>query len=435
MPVSPLAIGEALVEAAGPGHVQSDSAAAAAHAVDGRIPRWVAAPPTTEAVSRVLALATAEGLAVCPRGSGSSLPLGHPPRRLDLVLDCRRLDRMLDYVAEDMVASVGAGMCLAALAGRLESHRQRLPLDPWGGESRTVGGVLATGATGPLRFRYGGPRDLLLGVRFVQADGTITWGGARVVKSVSGYDVPKLLVGSLGTLGVITEATLRLHPVPPAAASWLFRFGSTKAAADFLAGLVLSPLEPERVALLSRGALRAAGLTSAPVAVAVGVASVPEAVASQGEALARLAREHGAEQAPAPGGFWPSLSRAFDVPVVVALAGEPTRLGAWLDELERRAAPGGVEIAAIGEARSGVLRASLTGPLTGTALRRLVEPLRLALASEDGSLVLERAPAALKAECDVWGPMPAEAFEIMRRLKRELDPAGVLNPGRFVGGL
>ncbi len=150
-------------------------------------------------------VAHAERLAVAPRGSGSSLGLGHPPRRLDLVLDLSRLDAIEEYVPEDMVASVGAGARLGALAERFGAHRQMLAVDPPGGAVRSVGGVLATGASGPLRFRYGRTRDLLLGVRFVQADGLLTWGGAKVVKSVTGYDVPKLLVGSLGTLGVIVR--------------------------------------------------------------------------------------------------------------------------------------------------------------------------------------------------------------------------------------
>jgi glycolate oxidase FAD binding subunit len=435
MAVSPLALGEALAEAVGPDHVWSDAATLAAGAIDGVAPRWVVCPATTGEVSRVVAVAAAENLAVSPRGSGSNLGLGHPPRRLDVILDCRRLGGLLDYVPEDMVASVGAGMTLDALGARLERHRQRLPVDPPAGALRTVGGVLATGATGPLRFRYGGPRDLLLGVRFVQADGTVTWGGSRVVKSVSGYDVPKLLVGSLGTLGIIAEATLRLHPIPPAAASWLLRLESLEGAAALLGALVLTALEPDRVALLSRAALTALGLPAARVAVAVSIASVAEAVASQGEALARLGREHGAASSHLGPEFWSGLFRALDAPALMKLAGEPARLVAWLERLERDAPAAGLTVSAVGEARSGVIHAALAGPLTGRSLARLVEPLREALARESGSLVIERLPASLKSTCDVWGPVPPGALELMRRLKQELDPGGVLNPGRFVGGL
>jgi glycolate oxidase FAD binding subunit len=435
MPVSPVALGAALAEAVGGEHVRSDAATLAAAAVDGVVPRWVVDPGTTEQMGRVVAVAAAERLAVGPRGSGSSLGFGHPPRRLDIVLDCGRLDGLLDYVPEDMVASAGAGMPLDALGTRLGRNRQRLPVDPPGGGSRTVGGVLATGATGPLRYRYGGPRDLLLGVRFVQADGTVTWGGSRVVKSVSGYDVPKLLVGSLGTLGIIAEATVRLHPIPPASGSWLLGFGATEATGAFLGALVRATIEPDRVALLSRAALAALDLPAAKAAVAVSVASVAEAVASQGEALARLGCLHGAQIAPIPVELWSRLSGALEAPVRMKLSGEPAHLVAWIERIEGEAAAAGLEASAVGEARSGVIQAALAGPLTVASLTRIVGRLRAALAGEGGSLVLERMPVDLKSACDVWGPVPPGALEIMRRLKRELDPDGVLNPGRFVGGL
>ena len=138
--------------------------------------------------------------------------------------DLSRLTGIMEYVPADMVATVQAGVRLDVLGRELGKHGQMLALDPYGGLARTVGGVIASGASGQRRFRYGTGRDLLLGARFVQADGTVTWGGSRVVKSVTGYDVPKLLAGSLGTLGVIVEATLRLHPVQPASGSWLFAF-------------------------------------------------------------------------------------------------------------------------------------------------------------------------------------------------------------------
>lgn len=433
--VSSLALGEALAGIVGSDHVRRDGAARAVHAVAGVVPRVIVRPATTEEVGRVVAMAAAEGLAISPRGSGSSLGLGAPPRRLDIVLDCGRLDRIIDHSAADMVASAGAGISLDALAGCLAVHGQRLPLDPPGGGSRTLGGVLATAAAGPLRFRYGSPRDLVLGVRFVQADGTVTWGGSRVVKSVSGYDVPRLLVGSLGTLGVITEATVRLHPVPPAAASWLLGMASFPAAAGVLADLMHSSLEPDRVAVVNEGTLRALGLGAGRVGVAVSIGSVAEAVASQGEALAHLGRRHGGESRPLPAAFWGRLGEAVDGPVMIRMAGEPARLLAWLEEMERSAEARGLGVSAIGEPRSGMLQACLAGATLGPSLPGLVDGLRAALAREDGTLVLERVPVALRGRCDVWGPVPGGALDVMRRLKHELDPAGILNPGRFVGGL
>jgi glycolate oxidase FAD binding subunit len=435
------ALTRALEEIAGLGQVVTEPAALAAAAVDGLTPRWIARPASVDQVAGLLALAAAESLAVAPRGGGSSLDLGYPPRRLDLVLDLGRLDRVLDYVPEDMVASVQCGISLDALAGRLGQHGQRLPLDPAPGGARSVGGVLATAASGPLRLRYGTGRDLLLGVRFVQADGVVTWGGARVVKSVTGYDVPKLLVGSLGTLGVLAEATVRLHPIPPAWGAWLWSFEAAAAASAFIAAVIDSAIQPERLVLLDAGgAAAAADAAPAGAAVALLIASATEAVAAQRDALSALAGRHGGRAAEIGAGAWSRLGTGLAAPVVLRIVGEPARLGHWLTTLEHVARDGRIALVAMGEASSGVLRAALRAPdrdetPAAAWLAGAVSGLRAALAPEGGSLVVERAPRAVKDTVDVWGPVAPEPLAIMRRIKAEFDPAGILNPGRFVGGL
>jgi glycolate dehydrogenase FAD-binding subunit len=387
-------------------------------------------------VSRILALAHAERLAVSPRGSGSALALGNPPRRLDLVVDLARLHAVADYVPEDMVASVEAGTSLAALGRQLAERGQMLALDPLGGSSRSIGGILATNASGPLRVRYGTARDLTLGVRFVQADGTITWGGAKVVKSVTGYDVPKLMVGSLGTLGIIVGATLRLHPLPPARGSWLFAWHARDATDGFLASLMASSLEPDRVALLNGKASRAYGCAGDTLAVLVSIGSVDEAVSSQGHAMSELARTHGAEAQELPVSCWERLGAVLTGDVSLRVSSEPKRVVFWLGELERFASGLGLGVSAVAQAGNGVMQAALRGEVSSAALDGgLLRPLREALAPEGGSVVVERAPSSLKAHCDVWGPITTDSLAIMSRLKKQFDPDGNLNPGRFVGGL
>ena len=435
MAVSAPALHDALLDIAGAPHVLRDPGALAPYAVDGVIPSAVVRPGSADEVSRVLALATAEKLAVIPRGAGSSQGLGNPPRRLDLVLELDRLTAVRDYVPEDMVATVEAGLTLGGLASHLASHRQMLALDPPGGESRSIGGVLATHASGPRRFRHGTGRDLLLGVRFVQADGTITWGGAKVVKSVTGYDVPKLLVGSLGTLGVLVEATLRLHPVPPLSRSWRLGFSAPQAARDFLAALLDCPLQPDRAALLDAGALRAVGLAADPVALLISIGSVAEAVESQGQALARLARGHGGRSDLLPESIWSGLGPAVTGLVVLRAAFEPRRLLDWVAQAQSAAARVGAEIALLGQPGHGVLQMSIQGGDERRLAREVVLPLRQGLEAEDGSLVVERAPIELKAECETWGSINLEILGIMKRIKSEFDPGDVLSPGRFVGGL
>lgn len=436
MAVSAPAVEVALAAIVGREHVAGSGVRLAASAVDGCTPRWLVSPSTVDEVSRVMALACAEGLATAPRGSGSALDLGAPPARLDLVLDLSRLAGILDYVPADMVATVQAGVTLETLGRELGKHGQMLALDPYGGASRTVGGALATNASGQRRFRYGTGRDLLLGARFVQADGTVTWGGSKVVKSVTGYDIPKLLVGSLGTLGIIVEATLRLHPVQPASGTWLFAFESRAGAAQLVADILASSLEPERLAWLNGRALARAGSERAEAAVAVSVASVDEAVASQGALLSSMASRLGARVSTVDGGFWTLVGEALAGPIVVKAAGEIRRLPYWAGEIERAASAVGLGLSLVGEAGNGVLRAAVEGSVSPeTWVERIVGPLREALSAEGGSLVVERAPAELKRTADVWGAVPEAAVAVMKRLKSEFDPRGILNPGRYVGGL
>jgi glycolate oxidase FAD binding subunit len=435
MAVSAPALHEAIAGVVGREHLAVDARACEAVAVDGVLPRAVARPGTAEEVSGLLALATAERLAVAPRGSGSSQTLGAAPRRLDLVLDLTRLDAVTEYVPEDMVASVEAGIALGALDARLRPHHQRLALDPAGAERRTIGGVLVTGASGPLRFRYGTGRDLLLGVRFALADGTLTWGGAKVVKSATGYDVPKLLVGSLGTLGVVVGATLRLHPRPATEGCWIVSFRDSAAARAFLAGVLASTIEPDRVALVNQRAARAASLDGAPRAFLVSIASDAEAVASQGGVLADQARRAGGDVAPLDMSTWRSLDAAFDAPVRLAARGEVRRIVSWLDRAEEFCGRAGIGVAAVGQAGNGALHLALHGVTGADALDRVITPLRAEMAGEGGSVIVERAPLDIKRAIDVWGPVGADALAIMTRLKREFDPEDVLNPGRFVGGL
>jgi len=434
--VSVPALGEAFAAIVGGEHLTTAPSQLAAAAIDGATPRWLARPGSLDQVSRVMALASAEGLAVAPRGSGSALDLGAPPSRLDAVLDLSRLAGILEYVPADMVATVQAGVTLDTLGRELGKHGQMLALDPYGGASRTVGGVLATNASGQRRFRYGTGRDLLLGARFVQADGTVTWGGSKVVKSVTGYDIPKLLTGSLGTLGVIVEATLRLHPVQPASGSWLFSFTSREAAGALAAGVLASSLEPERLAWLNAGALDRVGSEKAEAAVAASVATVAEAVTSQGALLGSMASRFGARVSALDEGFWTRMGGALASPMVVKLASEIRRLPFWAGEIERVTSRHGLTVSLVGETGNGILRAALEGSVSpDTWARELVAPLREALAAEGGSLVVERAPLDLKRAADVWGPLPETALAVMKRLKAEFDPRRVLNPGRFVGGL
>ena len=189
-----------------------------ADAVAGVVPSFVASPASTEEASALLRAAAAQGLTVIPRGAGTGLGWGNPPAAGDLVVDMTAMDQVLEHAAGDLVARVQAGATMGHLASVLDSAGQQLAVDAPAGA--TVGGVVATGTAGPRRFRYGAPRDLLIGITMVRADGVVAHSGGKVVKNVAGYDLGKLFSGSQGTLGLITEVTFRLHPLP-AAVAWV----------------------------------------------------------------------------------------------------------------------------------------------------------------------------------------------------------------------
>src|SRR3984957_11946579 len=237
------------------------SADSAADAIAGVVPSFVAFPASTQEASALLRAAAAFDLAVVPRGAGTGLGWGLPPSACDLVIDLQAMDQVLEHAAGDLVARVQAGATIGHLSSVLASAGQELALDV--PADATVGGVVATGTTGPRRFRYGAPRDLLIGITVVRAEGGVAPSGGKVVKNVAAYALGKLFSGSQGTLGLITEATFRLHP-RPAAVAWVtgdYSPSDRTAAAAAVTSAARSTLVPSAVELDwpggAGGALRA----------------------------------------------------------------------------------------------------------------------------------------------------------------------------------
>jgi glycolate dehydrogenase FAD-binding subunit len=432
MPVASRSVGEALMAIAGRDRVLDEAGALAASTIDGVLPRWVVRPASVDQLSRMLALACDARLAVIPRGSGSALELGNPPSRVDVVIDLTGLDQVIEYNPDDLTITVQAGISGGALAARLAP-------DPHGSAARTVGGIVATNASGPLRGRYGTSRDLLLGVRFVQADGVLTWGGSKVVKSVSGYDVPKLMAGSLGTLGVLAELTLRLHPLPETERSWLIVFDSARAAQALVERIVDSALQPSRLEVFNEGALRLVSTESTGVGLAVSIASVAEAVREQGERLSEIARSSGRRIVPLPDEFWNTAEVAMAPPrgsTVLHVGSLADRLAGTIGAIEEafRLASPGAQVQLIGRAALGALRVLVSGASVPEAAA-VTNRLRALVGEVDGSVVVAHGPVDLRRAVDSWGPIAPGAFALMRALRDEFDRGRVLNPGRYVGGL
>ena len=204
-----------LAALAGTSHALTDIAACATLAVDGKAPDCAVAPFSAEQVAAVLHYASTHQLALIPRGNGTKLSMGNPPRRYDVALSLGELNRVIHYEPADLTISVEPGMTFGAFQELVGRSGLWLPLDPRGGAGSSIGGIIAANAAGPLRQGFGGPRDMVLGLKIATTDGKIAKTGGRVVKNVAGYDLGKLLTGSCGTLGVIVEASLKLFPKPP----------------------------------------------------------------------------------------------------------------------------------------------------------------------------------------------------------------------------
>jgi glycolate oxidase FAD binding subunit len=426
-----------------------------ADVVAGVRPRYVAAPVSTAEAATLLTAAAKLGLTVVARGSGSRQHWGNPPARCDLVVDTRRLDRVIEHAAGDLVVQVQAGVALDDLAAVLASAGQQLALDPAAPAANgtgTVGGVLATNSAGPLRFRFGAPRDLLIGITVVRPDGVVARSGGKVVKNVAGYDLGKLFAGSYGTLGLITEATFRLHPLPAVSAWLTLDLPDPASAAEVVHVIAASPVWPSAVELDWPSA-------DAPLAVSVLLEGDADSVETRVARMRELVgpgtagqRAHPEDREVADGGVAAGPFPLARPPA--AGRGRPeakgtcARVAFWVGQLERvlntirtAGVANGVDPAISGSAGAGILDVGLGTESDSADVGRFVAELRAGLAALSAggvvpgvaSAVVAWAPTEVRATVDVWGPVPS--LQLMRAVKDQFDPDHRMAPGRFAGGI
>ncbi|MBE3558237.1 MAG: FAD-binding oxidoreductase [Ktedonobacteraceae bacterium] len=406
-------------------------AAQESDAVMGVQPQCVVEPGSEEEVAAVLSFADREGLKVLVRGGGTQFGLGLPPTGGDILLCTTRLNRLIEHAPHDLIVSVQAGMSLADLQFTLASARQWLALDPMLNPGATIGGLIATNASGARRLRYGGVRDQIIGIRVVLPDGTIAKGGGKVVKNVAGYDLPKLYTGSLGTLGVIVSANFRLYPLPVASRTVTLTTHDLEPAGALVQRVLASPLVPTIIDLLGSADRQQ------PYTVAVRFEMGRQAVEDQASALLAMAGDLKQEarilQDGAEEQFWSQIGQPIATPDTVLLKASllMTDVVPWLQRLQAIAQQAGLAVSWRAHAGHGLIFARLSGE--SDALITTIETMREAAVARQGSLVVLDAPLPLLQRIDVWGPVPA--LEVMRRLKARFDPHATLNPGRFVGGI
>ncbi len=414
---------------------------AARAAIDGVAPSHLANPRDGDDLCTVLRAVSAKRLHVAPKGGGTKLGLGCAPRALDVLLDLMGLSGVVEYNAADLTVTVRAGTRLVDLQAVLAAEGQMLALDPPHGDAATIGGIIATNAYGPHRLGYGTARDLVIGTCAARVDGTLVRAGGKVVKNVTGYDLNKLYVGSLGTLAVLYEVSFKLHPLPARRCVMTARFGDAATAMNAVTRLVRSPLRP--TALVLHDADIGAGQHNTPYhLIAEFIGNVAALLRTRDDAGRILTAAGGlavdaGEEWPAVPWTWPwshgAASQAVRPAARLKAAVPLAATAALLDAIRRVAREHEARHRVAAFAGNGIVFIGLDhDDLAGLAA--VTRELRAQARAAGGSLVIEGCAAALKALADVWGEPPS-GFGVMQALKAAYDPDGLLNPGRFVGGI
>lgn len=413
-------------------------AGSAADAIDGITPEAVVSPRSSEELCDLLSLADREGLAVAPRGGGTQLGLGNRLKRLDVVADVSRLNRVVQHNAADLTLAVEAGITLTKLRETLAAEGQFLALDAPLPDRATIGGTLASGISGPLKWQYSSARDLVIGMKVAQADGRITQSGGNVVKNVSGYDMARLHVGGLGTLGIITQVSFKLTPMPHHETTLIAKFGTVEQCLDAALGIFNSGVMPLALTVFNRTVAERIGIDegdSSESVLAVRLGGRPRtlrrmeneaffAIRERTSHVDRLEDEAGAVWSQLADFGYADGNESSLAARIALLPGSVARVISLLcrdDDAGIVAQPG-----------YGMMSAHWFGESEDPEER--IRQARAYTHGVGGSLIVERAPPAVKDSLDVWGYTGA-SLEVMKSLKAQYDPNGILNPNRFTGGI
>jgi glycolate oxidase FAD binding subunit len=430
----------------------ADGAIASRFAIDGLRPDRVVAPQTAEEAGALLKEASVKNWAVVPFGSGSKQHIGNGLKKFDVALSLEHFNQILEFEPQDLVVKVQSGCRLATLQARLAQEGLCLPIDPPWQDTATIGGIVSSHDSGPLRFAHGTIRDYLIGISLIQPEGAWTKFGSRVVKNVTGYDMCKLYTGAFGTLGVLLDFYFKLKPLPPFERTVVVKFKGLAEAVQGLAKLLSSPLLPAAVELLNPAALefvnRSLNLTQGEpgYAAVLRFGDVENSVQWQVEELAKLWDGLTAQgvivgDAAEQSLVWqmlredrPWLEQTAAVNVKLKLNCLPSQVAAMAGQLEALSQELKAELRLKAHAGSGVIRAYLAfgeSAFTTSKFVQQLQNLRAFLKPARGTVIVEVAPESLKASIDVWG-YDFKDKALMQQIRQQYDPRGILNPGRFV---
>ncbi|MBP1685562.1 MAG: FAD-binding oxidoreductase [Deltaproteobacteria bacterium] len=407
----------------------------------GLTPQYVLFPDTVDLLRSCMRAATQAGMSVMVVGTGAGLGLGNAPRQYDVAISTRRLNRIVAHEAADMTVTVQAGATLDEVNAALAHAGQHLPLDPPRPELTTIGGLIASDASGPLRLSHGKVRDRLIGITVVLADGTLVKGGGRVVKNVAGYDLMKLFTGSFGTLGAIVEATLTIRPCPERDTLLVIPAADTAGALTLALKILAAPVMPSYIEAFNASASAEVGADHR-ARLMIGCGGHADEVSTQHARCAAHAGEQplqvheGVERARWYAALrdWPSSGLTADLENALGakLSLLPSQLATILPRIEQEAVHRNTRCAILARVGSGIAYVRLIGA-DAAHVMPVAAWLRTTARQAGGWTAFDRVPAPLRAQLDTWGEAPA--VSLMRGIKQTLDPQNRLSPGRFVGGI
>lgn len=438
-------LGRDLEEIAGAANVIEDPAALARFAIDAVAPRAAVSPADAQEVAAVLRYANERKLCVVAAGGLTHQHTGQVPESIDILLRTERLKDVEHYDAGDLTIGIGAGATIQDVRNLIEPHRQILPLHVTHPARATVGGALAVNAQGPMKHGFGGLRDYCIGIRFVTADGKIAKAGGRVVKNVAGYDLMKLLIGSYGTLAMITGASFKLFPAPRKTRTYVSEFANLQDALAFRTRILRSPLSPVALELVSPHAqvVMTGDAGALDIWRVLLRASASDAVLARyrAEIGGDVAREaEGAEEEQLWHGIYDFEERVFasaQNTMLVRLDLPATEVSGALTAAVQAASDNNFVCAIIGRVGIGALLVAFcpiaVDPPGAVQYANTISFFRSALGRHASAVVL-RCPAEAKRHFSVWGTSPTD-IEAMKAIKMAMDPNDVLNRGRFVEGV
>ena len=420
------------------------------YAVAGKIPPVLVFPTTVDQISSIVKLARREKKKISIFGNNSECNFGATPESFDLGISLSRMNKILSHEVADLTVTVEAGVNLATLQQALKSKIQFLPLDPINAENRTLGGIVSANSSGPWRLRYGVCRDLVLGLKVVQPDGTVIRTGGKTVKNVAGYDLSKLFIGSMGTLGVITEITFKLFPLPADSQSICVGFDSFEKIPGFARAISSSKLVINRCEYFNRifASEHFSDFIefSSPHVLILDVQGHSAMVTTTVQKLQAMAHDAGATAIQTFTGknevkLWDQISRSDcrDLCFHVQLAVPKSRFGDVATSVEKFAEEWKSPVAIQSYAGNGIINLFWDGSIEGNRdkienWRSAIKSLRQIAESYGGSLTVHRAPIALRSPELVWGE-ENKSFALMKSIKSKYDVHQVIAGGRFVGGL